>query len=567
MINEIINLNSFQNISVINDAKSEVDIAGRGTGKSFIIGWEIAQIIKRMPRSITSITGQTYGQIMTRTLPSTLKFLEEVLMYERDKDYVIDTKPPRGWDSPYEKVTKYSNFISIKNGTGFLLLSQDRTGSGRGPNVDREIVDEALTIDKIKYDREVSPTNRGNEEYFGFKNPNPVKQHHGFRYVSSMPYTAEQRWLLDYGKYYEEEAGILLFEIWNRIVMLQIELIKAFQQKDVSLYKDIHNEIKRLKLQIVPFVSKQGLLFTLSNAFDNIANLGISYIAREYEKLPLLIFLIEIMNWVINKVEDCYYHLDSARHIYYNASNDSFIQSYAEANNFDYHKLSKIDSRFDLDCDPTKPLEICPDWGAKICLFTVGQERYYNFATQATELVDCTINEFYVKPDDSNDVMINELVDNFCTYYEHHAKKEIIFFRDRYGDHKQPNAKNSKPYNEQAIDRFRKNKWQVISKVHPGQEPPQHDKYLLWANILQGNDPRYPKFIINGRNCKYTLISMNNTKVIDKNGKFEKDKRSEQKNSILPEEATHFGDAVDKRIWTKYSRLLSKRGTFVEPRI
>jgi hypothetical protein len=60
---------------------------------------------------------------------------------------------------------------------------------------------------------------------------------------------------------------------------------------------------------------------------------------------------------------------------------------------------------------------------------------------------------------------------------------------------------------------------------------------------------------------------MNNTRVIDKDGKFAKDKSSERSNSILPEEATHFGDAVDKRIWTKYGSLLINRSTFVDPRM
>ena len=60
---------------------------------------------------------------------------------------------------------------------------------------------------------------------------------------------------------------------------------------------------------------------------------------------------------------------------------------------------------------------------------------------------------------------------------------------------------------------------------------------------------------------------MNNTKVIDKEGKFPKDKSSERKASIMPEEVNHFGDAVDKRIWTKYGSLLLKQSTFVDPRL
>ena len=40
MITELIDLNGPQQLSVINDAESEVDIHGRGTGKSYVIGWE-----------------------------------------------------------------------------------------------------------------------------------------------------------------------------------------------------------------------------------------------------------------------------------------------------------------------------------------------------------------------------------------------------------------------------------------------------------------------------------------------------------------------------------------------
>lgn len=569
MITEVIELNAPQQVSVVNDPISEVDIHGRGTGKSFIIGWEMNRIVRDMPRSITSITGRTFGQIYTRTLPSTLKFLEQ-LGFEKDKDFIIGRKPRRkeGFMEPYEKVAKFDNFISFRGGTGFLMLSQERQGSARGPNLDREIIDEALTINKERYDEEVSPANRGNEEHFGFKAPKRIKQHHGFRYVSSMPYSREQMWLLEYGQYYIKEAGIQIFDIWNRIVKLQLQIIEAAIAGDKRLFKDIWNEAVRLKKQIAPFVSKDGVLFTLANAFDNIQNLGMSYIIREYKKQSLLTFMIEILNWIIDKVEDCYYPIDSQRHIYYDAYNDDFIRGVAENTNWNADSLSTPDCRFDLDCDPNRPLEIVPDWGAKINLFSIGQERNYNFVTKMVEPVDCTINEFYIKPQDAKNVPVDDLVDMFCQYYAPHPCRDLIYYRDRYGDHRQPNVKNSKPYNEQAIERLEKNGWKVIHKVHKGMEPPQHDKYLLWSNILKSNDPRFPKWIINGRNCKYTLISMNNTRVIEKDGKFEKDKSSERKDSILPEEATHFGDAVDKRIWTKYGDILHRSSsTFVSPRL
>jgi len=46
--------------------------------------------------------------------------------------------------------------------------------------------------------------------------------------------------------------------------------------------------------------------------------------------------------------------------------------------------------------------------------------------------------------------------------------RTVIYFRDRYGDSRQPNSKNSKTYNEQAIDRFTFNGWTVDVGVHKG---------------------------------------------------------------------------------------------------
>ncbi len=108
----------------------------------------------------------------------------------------------------------------------------------------------------------------------------------------------------------------------------------------------------------------------------------------------------------------------------------------------------------------------------------------------------------------------------------------------------------------------------VELRSHKGMEPPQNDKYLLWINIFKANDPRFPKVIFNGKNCKYTLISMNNTRVIERNGKFDKDKNSERNDKILTEQATHISDSADKRIWTIYGKTLySHSSTYVEPRL
>lgn len=569
MIREELRLNPAQQTGVLLQARNKVDIWGRGTGKSAGIAWDINLISRTMPRSLIAVTGQTFGQLLTRTLPSTFKLLEHMgfkqhLSSKDPGNYVINRRPPDHFIRPYEKVMKYDNFISISNGNGLLLLSQDRAGSARGPSVDYEILDEALTINKQRYDEETSPTNRGNEGIFGPKSPNPIPWHHGFHYSSSMPYTAEQKWLLDFGNYYEKEREVRLFEIWNQIIRLQLELLECESQDE---FKRIWNETIRLKKKIAPFVSNDGTLFTLANAFDNIDNVGFSYIKREYQKQTLLTFLIEIMNMIIDKVEDCYYPLTD-RHVYYNATNDSFIRDVAENTNFDWNKLSESDCRYDADCDPSAPIELSFDWGARISLMTVSQERHFDFTTQliSERPIQTFINEFFVKPDVPT-TMINALIDNFCKYYEHHKEKVIHYYRDRYGDHRQANSSQS--YNEQAISQLQKNGWNVIPFVHTGMEPPQHDKFLLIQNILKESDPKFPAARFNGVKCKYTLISLNNTRVTERDGRFGKDKKSESAHSgVLPEEATHFGDAVDKIFWTKFNNFLySSSYTFVPVRL
>lgn len=565
---ENISLNSFQISAQLFKAKLKYLIAGRATGKSFINGAEVDENVRLMPRGITSVTQDTIGQALTKTLPSTFKYLE-MLGYKKydprtkSGDYVVCGKPPAHFYDPFEKVMSHEHMITFSNGHALYLLSQ--LSGARGPNADYNITDEALTIDKIKFDQEAAATNRGNEEVFGFKSKNPVYKHHGSTFTSSMGYLPEHKWLTEPAKYYEDEAGIRLFEVWNKIVNLQLQLIKAKLDNEQILAIELWKETIRLRKEITPFVSKDGILFMLSNAFDNVHNIGFSYITKMYQVMDLVTFMIEILNYFIDKVTDCYYSIDD-RHVYYKADNDDYIRGIADDNNFDWDALQNRHSLYDADCDANKAIEITPDWGSKISLIEVSQESMYDYVTGLITPCDNNINEFFVKPDDNPDTMINALIDKFCDYYRHHKKKVVIYTVDTYGDIVLASSK--KTYNQHAISRLERNKWKVIVRKHPGKEPPHNDKYLLWRYMLNETDPKLPRKRFNGTRCKYTLISMNNTSVIQKtDGKFQKNKKSEAQSSVLPEEATHFGDAVDKRIWTKYGAQLRKDSTFVSPRL
>lgn len=552
-------------------AKNTYAIFSRATGKSYIMGAQIDENVRKMPRGITSVTQSTMLQALTKTLPSAFKMLE-TLGYKRwdpktkTGDYVVRRTPPEGWYRPYEQILSYEYSITFSNGHMIYIFSQD--GNSRGPSVDYNICDEALTLDKGKFDKESAPTNRGNEHVWGFLSDKPLMKHHGNLFLSSMPWEADAKWLLEPAKYYEEEKGIELWNIWNRIVSLQMQLIEAKKEGDVAKFTDTWNQTLRLRRTITPFVSKDGTLFMLANIFDNLSNIGLSYVMNEYATMDRLSFMVEVLNYHIDVVDDCYYRLEN-RHSYKNAVDSSYVRDFAENTDFDFGKLELFnDCRSDADLMASQMIDICPDWGATYSFMIVVQHRNYDFSLgEITRYpVDNVINAIYIKRDDIDNTLVEEMAARFCSYYEMHATKIVRFVVDRHGDAKSAASKHT--YNELFQRELEKRGWKVKRKVHGGQEPPQHDKYLLTSIILQETRPDlFPKIRINSDKCKPLLGSMRNTRVVQKDGKFAKDKSSEHNKNLPQDQATHFGDCLDKYLWTMYGDRLRNRGTFIAARI
>ncbi|HAN19624.1 MAG: hypothetical protein A2X13_14710 [Bacteroidetes bacterium GWC2_33_15] len=554
MANRTLKLNPAQLISVLLNPKHEVQVWGRGTGKSNSQGNKVDRIVKSMPRSSSVMTGKTYMQLLTRTLPPMISFLER-MGYLRNRDFFIGKKPPKiwGWREPYEAPLSYEHYMVFGNpqgSVGFHLTSQDRVGSGRGLNTDFELTDETLTIDIDRYNKEIHATNRGNLNRFG-----KLSWHHGTHHSTSMPYSNEGKWLLDAGDYYEKEAGIRYKELWNRIVKMQLDLLEIEKPNEFAAQ---WNEIQRIRKRMTPFVSKKGMLFTLANAFDNIDNVGMSYIREQYRTTPRLTFFIEIMNMIVDKVEDCYYNINLEKQVYHDSYNYSFIDSL----DYNFKKLGSPDSRFDKDVESNKPLKIVPDWGASISFLIVVQDN--TLVDPDKKLTKNYVKEFFAKPNTGH-VMIDDVVDDFCKYYRFHNDRTVIYYKDKYGDERQPNT--GVTYNQQAIDKFRKLGWNVMLKEDKAKEPPHHEKYLLWTNVFKENNEKFPVVRINGNNCQFLIIAMQNTKVIEREGQFKKDKTSEHiKSKTPPEEATHSTDAADKILWVDYNSL-SKGSDFIAARI
>ena len=548
--------------------KSLVLVCGRATGKSWILGQRTDEAIRRMPRCVIGMPVKTFGMGYTGTFQTMLSALEK-FGYIRDGNYVVNRRAPDGWLDPYNKVEKNENTISTANGCKLVMFSQTETGTMRGANVDKIIADEVLNLSEEKLMKEAFPTNRGNLEHFGKGAHHACHLHHGFDLTTSMPYTKEARWVLKYADYYRELHNCDILQIWNRVVNLQLQLLETTTP---AQFAECWNEIERIRQLMPPKISPDGVLFYLANAFDNIRNVGLKYIKDMQLTLTKLEFFVEVLNLFIDRVEDCFYNIDPQKQVYYTGlDTEKMLESGIILSGKQEVKRNTASSVYDRDCNPDLPLEVAPDWGSQISLFVVCQ----TFNKEQTVMTEnplyvpepkfagdylYQINEFFAKPDRGAESIIDQICARLVAYYAAHRNKTIIFYRDRYGDHRSPNVLNAKSYNDQAIDYFRRAGWKVITKVHKGMEPPQSDKYLLWTDILSEKASCPVRYRINGQRCSYTLISMNNARMIYGDDRFKKDKSSERPSSgVLPEEATHFSDAIDKMVWTKYGDTAGRK--------
>jgi hypothetical protein len=544
---ELFHFNRAQRNFIFNlpSTKNGKAIWGRGTGKSTIIAWLLHQINETMPRSCWVIQGATYQQILTRTLPGTFGALEK-LGYQKDTDYFVNRFPPAGYFLPYQSPAKADNCIFLVNhktkcAVAFTLFSQDRTSS-RGPNRDGCICDESLLLDIDKFNAETKPTIRGNREYFGKNN-----LHHGIFHFTSMPHG--ESFLFDGNEYYQEDKSEVL-TLRDKIADMQLEFIKL---KDKAEQIELWSEIHELDKQSL-FYAKNKLYYSEYNAFDNIKALGLQYIKDQLIDNTETLFMIEILNKRISKIDGGFYaHLDRNHHGYKGSYNYSHLDNL----DFNIEKLSSVNSLHDLDCHPDLPLEIGMDFGTAINWLVVGQEikssNQFNF-----------IKNFIVK----SPKIIDDLVKDFCDYYAHHKNKTIYLYADAEGNNPRPNVAGQTTYIEQIVKLFRLYKWTVINKSDKRTNPEHHYKYLLWARCLAKENEyksKYPVIRFNTINCKELLLSMERSPAKDNNNRIGKDKGSERKLKTNREQATDGGDAADQIIYGKYAHLMKDLSTVLQP--
>lgn len=280
--------------------------AGRGAGKSTAIADWSREVVYNMPRSNNLLIGETYQQILTRTLPSTILGWENLGLFQ-GLHYFVGRKAPVKWKwkLPYQPPKKFDNAIHFHNGTVYTLISQDKGNDGRGLNSDSQIKDEAGILDRNKLEQNTNPTQRGSflkkfEDKLMFLSDLSV---------STTPLTQKGNWFLE-----KEE------------------------------YANLNPDKAR---------------FIKATCKVNEKNLPKEYLPKAKATMLLWIFLAEYLNVRPRQIKGGFYPLlDESKHTYNNFNYD-YYQKVGQA----------VDCRGDADLVKKKPLILSVDWGAVInCL-------------------------------------------------------------------------------------------------------------------------------------------------------------------------------------------------------
>lgn len=526
-----------QIVSLLVDANEEYDVWGRGTGKSSgVLAPRTRRNVINMPRSCGAMVAETYQQTLTRTLPSMINGWEKLGLI-KDIHYVIGQRPDKKWNwpVPFEPPQSYKYFIQFCNGAGIHLVSQDINGSGNGLNTDWIAGDEAKYLNYDKFLDELLPTMRANRTLFGH-----LYYHHSIAFTTSMPTAVDAKWILKK----EEDMDAELVELIVRLAIQRNELQKDFSTAAKSYKKGILRKIKQIEAQLNT-LRKTCVYYSEANTLDNIHVLGEEYISKMRRIMPDFIFDTEIMNKRPDAIEGGFYPmLDLGKHTYANAYNNTYL----EGLNYDMQKLGEVDCRMDSDLIADKPLWIGVDWGDRINCMTIAQDIPHELRF---------INTLHVlRPQ-----YLDHLAAKFCEYYRHHKSKVVYY---TYGhDGARGMANSAQTYAEQFAAILKKHGWTV--HMRGKKSAPGHSvKYLLIAKVLDCKEHNIKPVMINRANCKELLVSMLHAPARQGRKGIEKDKRSEGKENIPAEDATHYSDTFDLIIDALYSSVMHERPDYID---
>jgi hypothetical protein len=483
-------------------AKTVVVVGGRRLGKSHgIVAPFLLRNFQRMPRSSGAFVCSTFQQGLTRTIPGTLSALES-FGFKRNVHFFIGRRPPLSarFAEPIIKPESYDHVISWYNGSIQHIITQDGVGTSNSLTLDYLIMDEAKLLDFDKLKNETFPANGGFRGHFGH-----LPWHHGSLIVSDMPTTKRGSWFLSYDEKCDRELidtihGII-YEKWRLY-----DKIQKFKSQGVEPPKYIYSIYKGLCKSLAELQSV-AVDYNVFSSIDNLQVLGENYIKQMKRDLPPLVFQTSILCKKVGLLKDGFYNnLKESVH-YYSAFDNSYLQSL----DYNFDKSKELSCLQDGDLDQNSPICIAMDYNANINWIVAAQQSGIKMKV---------LKSFYVKYDRK----LVELVNDFCVYYRHFKRKDVVYYYDNtaLGSNY---AVNSDDFASVVINTFKSNGW-TVNAVHIGNPIKHIEKHNLINMAFKGQKGLFPMF--NRNNNESLLLAMEQCGIYQGPNGFKKDKRGEK---------------------------------------
>ena len=500
-------------------AKTTVVVAGRRTGKTYGMGAPFAyRNMQRMPGSTGGIVVPTFRHGLTNTLPGLFSCWKAMGLIE-GIHYVVGKKPPKGFGEARIEPREYEHVISFYNGSKAVLISQDIAGSSNSLTLDWLLIDEAKFINFEKLKDETLPANGGIKAYFG-----KHSYHHSIMIMSDMPVGSKGSWFLNYREKMNEELIGCIETLVNREFQMK-ERVRALRAagEEVPSYLKYH---LRSNNRLLNQLRSVAVLYVEVSTIENLEVVGVNYIKDMKRDLPPLVFRTSILCQRIGILQDGFYNSMTERHKYHDANNEYLASLGYGKTEKEYQKL--LNSQADRDVDPDQPICIGMDYNANINWIVAGQECKGRLNV---------IHSFYVKFERK----IPALVDDFCTYYRNHRKKQVIFYYDStaLGSNYAVNKDDFKKVIERE---FIAHGWKIKS-VYLGHPMRHTEKYLLINRGFAGKARLVPYFNID--NNEALLVAIESAGIIRGSNGFKKYKAGEKLGETEENLLEHRTDGTD----------------------
>lgn len=487
-------------------------VASRRFGKTHgSQGPELERDIRYMPGGAGALYQASHKQLLSRTLPETLTFLER-RGYREDVHFFVGREAPdwMHFKQPFVKPRKkgWESVVHFFNGTVVHLLSQEVKFSANSLTLDWLRCDEGRSLRKEKLFEEVIPAVSGSPGKF-----QGIPWHRGISIYSDIPTSKAGRWILEEKSKMLDPRNIKIKEVVDGILYLRAQLVNEYRGM-IDSFPHVKQELAKLDADLNQFRRYLFMYFE----FDTIENLevvGEEYIREQKRNLPPILFYASIGNMLqLNSGDGFYSNFKDSVHCYDAYDSDVHMNMRTHKNTLDLKAIqSSDDCRTDNDVIKSEPLSIACDYNANINWVVTGQRKGVRMNT---------LSSMFTK----HNQKIRQVIRNWCDYYQPHPTKRVVYYYSQEaldGSYANEEGQN---FAEIVIEELNKRKWDV-DYVYMGAQWNQKKKHIVINDAFNGEPGLlFPMF--NRHNNQFLIPAIESAGVKIGFKGFQKDKAGEK---------------------------------------